>query len=48
MHSVQQYADKTGIHPKKVQRLAKEGKIKAKKIGKTWIITEPLKKKENE
>ena len=40
MYSTQEVAEKLGISRRTVQGLIKEGKIKAQKIGRDWVITD--------
>lgn len=38
--TIKEYAEKKRIHPSTVARLAREGKIKAEKVGRQWRISQ--------
>lgn len=38
-YSVEQIAEMIDMHPKTIQRYIREGRLKAKKIGKSWRVT---------
>jgi len=38
--SVNDAADRLGLHPSRVRLLCRQGRIKADQIGKTWVIAE--------
>ena len=40
IYTVEQVSEMIKMHPKTIQRYIREGKIKAKKVGKSWRITE--------
>jgi excisionase family DNA binding protein len=40
MLSVNDVADKLGVHHSRVRVLIRQGRLKAQKIGRTWVILE--------